>query len=99
MDAAAGGAEQNRSNEQSDTGKNEAELELLRVKLAYTERERDELQRREREQGQQHRDERERLLGIIETQTQQIKELAALPKSTQEPEPEPKRGFWQRLFG
>ncbi len=97
MDAVANGAEQTEAKEQSATGQNGAEMELLRLKLEYTERERDEAQRRERDQANQHRDERDRLLSIIETQTSQIKALAAPAESAKEPTP--KRGFWQRLFG
>ena len=98
MEAATGGAEQSGAKEQSATPQKSAEMELLKLKLEYTERERDEAQRRERDQAQQYREEKERLLGIIETQTSQIKELAAPPPS-QEAEPQKKRGFWQRLIG
>jgi len=100
MDAVAGGVEQGGAQEQSTTSKNDAEMELLRVKLEYTERERDEAQRRERDQAYQHRDERDRLLGIIETQTKQIAALS--PPSPAEPietRLSEKRGFWKRLFG
>lgn len=99
MDAVAGGAEQTGAKEQSATGQNGAEMELLRLKLEYAERERDEAQRRERDQANQHREERDRLIGIIETQTSQIKALAAPAESAKESRPEPKRGFWQKLFG
>lgn len=99
MDAVASGAEQTEAKEQSTTGQNGAEMELLRLKLEYAERERDETQRRERDQANQHREERDRLLSIIEAQTSQIKALAAPAESAKEPTPEPKRGFWQRLFG
>lgn len=102
MEAVASGAEQTGAKEQSATAHNDGEMELLKLKLEYTERERDEAQRREREQNQQHRDERDRLLGIIETQTKQI---AALPAASTAPTETaasgslPKRGLWARIFG
>jgi hypothetical protein len=98
MDAVAGGAEQTEAKEQSATPKNQAEMELLQLKLAYAERERDEAQRREREQSQQFREERDRLLGIIETQTKQIAAISP-PVEFQEPTPSERRGFWKRMFG
>lgn len=100
MEAVASGAEQSEAKEQSATPKNSAEMELLQLKLEYAERERDDAQRRERDQGQQFREERDRLLGIIETQTSQIKELAAPPKPARSAALEiENRGFWHSLFG
>lgn len=102
MDAVASGAEQIGAKEQSATAKNGAETELLKLKLEYAERERDEAQHREREQGQHYREERDRLLGIIETQTKQIAALpAASATLTETPAPDlpPKRGLWARIFG
>ena len=96
MDAVASGAEQTEAKEQPATGQNEVEIELLRIKLEYTERERDEAQRRERDQTQQYREERDRLLSIIETQTTQIKELASPSELSNQLQL--KRSFWERLF-
>lgn len=98
IEAVAGRAEQNGAKEQSATGHNQAEMELLRLKLEYTERERDEAQRRERDQSNQHREERDRLLGIIETQTKQIAVLNP-PVEPAVSSPPEKRGFWKRIFG
>jgi chromosome segregation ATPase len=85
---------------------NDAELQLLRVKLEFTERERDEAQRREREASEERREaarqfqaERERLQNTIEMQATQIKQLAAPVELQQEPEPPGKRGFWAWLRG
>lgn len=98
MDAVASEAEQTGVKEQSATDLTGAKTELLRLKLEYTERERDEAQRREREQAHQHREERDRLLGIIETQTRQIAALSPPAESTEAREPK-KLSFWKRLFG
>lgn len=93
---------------QDATTENDAELQLLRVKLEYAERERDEAQRREREANEERREaarqfqaERERLQSTIEMQATQIKQFAVPIEPQQEPAPEtpPKRGFWKRLFG
>ena len=99
---------QNATVRQSDAGRNDAETRVLRVKLEAAEKERDEALRREQEEKERHRETREnrdRLLGIIE---EQAKTIAALPKpATQEEarplasaqEPAPKRSLWGRLFG
>lgn len=102
LKAVASGTEQTGAKEQSATAQNSAEMELLKLKLEYTERERDEAQRREREQGQHFREERDRLLDIIKTQTKQIAALpaaSATPSETPASDLPPKRGLWARIFG
>lgn len=97
MEAVAAGTEQIEAKEQSATSQNKVEMELLQLKLDYAERERDESQRREREQAQNFREERDRLLSIIETQTKQIAAISPPTNQAQNNHAE-KRGFWKRVF-
>jgi hypothetical protein len=82
-----------------------AQIQVLEVKLQAAERERDEAVRREQEEKERHqetRENRDRLLGVIEEQS---KTIAALPAASTAPVETPaagelpKRGFWKRLFG
>lgn len=93
---------------QSDAPKNDTEIRVLQVKLEAVEKERDEAIRREREEKERHqetRENRDRLIGIIEEQS---KTIAALPKPAAQEEAQPlapsqelasRRGFWGRFFG
>lgn len=98
-------AKQKPASLQVDATENFPELQLLKQRLEFTERERDEAQRREREASEERREaarqfqaERERLQTTIELQATQIKQLAAPPAELIS-EPPAKRGFWAWLTG
>lgn len=92
-------APQNTAMRQSDAPLNAAKIELLEVKLAAAERERDEAMRREQEEKDRHRETREnrdRLLGVVEEQS---KTIAILPAASAAPPEDArttgKRAWWQ----
>lgn len=98
-------APQNATRRQPDAPRNDTDNRVLRVKLEAAEKERDEALRREQEEKDRHqetRENRDRLLGIIEEQSKTIAALPAAPTTPNEeavPEQPQKRGFWKRLFG
>lgn len=98
-------APQNAIMRQSDASRNDTDIRVLRVKFEAAEKERDEALRREQEEKERHqetRENRDRLLGIIEEQSKTIAALPAAPTAPSEeavPEQPQKRSFWKRLFG
>jgi hypothetical protein len=101
MDATFREPEQSRAKEQSATGQNNAESDLLRLKLEYTERERDEAQRREREERDRHQETKEEKTRLFDLLEQVQKTIAALPAPAEPATPTdpPKRGLWAWLTG
>lgn len=94
-------APQNGATRQVDAPPTIVKMQVLEVKLQAAERERDEAMRREQEEKERHRETREnrdRLLGVVEEQSRVI---AALPATVDSSTAErtDKRGFWKRLFG
>ncbi len=90
---------------QFDMPHSATKIELLEVKLAAAERERNEAVRREQEEKERHRETREnrdRLLGVVEEQSKTIAALpavSAVSNNTSTTEATVKRGLWKRLFG
>jgi DNA-directed RNA polymerase specialized sigma54-like protein len=97
-------APQNGAVRQVDAPSATVKMQLLEAKLQAVERERDEAVRREQEEKERHRETREnrdRLLGVVEKQSKTIAMLpvatAAPPEGSVSGEPS-KRGFWARFF-
>ena len=84
-----------------DATQNTGGTDLLQLRLAQAERERDsERERREQAEARERdtKEEIQRLIGIIETQSKQL--VAPRPREEATASPPPaKRGFWGGLFG